>query len=109
MQKIDSVSRKLMLESLKHYAKENLPFDLLRKCDEENYFPAEKIKAIYKDLGINLLLIPQEYGGLASSTSDIYRVCAELARIDLGIATAIFATFLGSDPLNVGGTEEQKK
>lgn len=109
MQKIDSVSRKLMLESLKHYAKENLPFDLLRKCDEENYFPAEKVKKMYKELGINLLLIPQEYGGLASSTSDIYRVCVELARIDLGIATAIFATFLGSDPLNVGGTEEQKK
>ncbi len=109
MEKIDSVSRKLMLESLRHYAKVNLPFDILRKCDGENYFPAEKIKAIYKDLGINLLLIPQEYGGLASSTSDIYRVCAELGRIDLGIATAIFATFLGSDPLNVGGTEEQKK
>ena len=109
MQKIDAVSRKLMLESLKHYAKENLPFDLLRKCDAENYFPAEKVKAMYKDLGINLLLIPQEYGGLSSSTSDIYRICAELARIDLGIATAIFATFLGSDPLNVGGTEEQKK
>lgn len=109
MQKIDSVSRKLMQESLKHYAKENLSFDLLRKCDGENYFPADKIKAIYKDLGINLLLIPQEYGGLASSTSDIYRICAELGRIDLGIATAIFATFLGSDPLNVGGTEEQKK
>lgn len=109
MQKIDGVSRQLMLESLKHYAEQNLPFDLLRKYDEQNAFPAEKIKEIYKNLGINLLLIPQEFGGFAGSTSDIYRVCAELARIDLGIATAIFATFLGSDPLNVGGTEEQKK
>ena len=109
MQKIDTLSRKLMLESLKNYAKQNLPFDLLRKQDKENDFPSEKVKEIYAKLGINLLLIPQEYGGLASSTSDIYRVCQTLARIDLGIATAIFATFLGSDPLNVGGTEDQKK
>ncbi|MBQ4493775.1 MAG: acyl-CoA dehydrogenase family protein [Elusimicrobiaceae bacterium] len=109
MQKIDALSRKLMAESLRHYAKENLPFDTLRQYDGENYFPPQKVKEIYKDLGINLLLIPQEYGGLASSTSDIYRVCQELGRIDLGIATAIFATFLGSDPINVGGTEEQKK
>ncbi len=109
MQKIDTVSRQLMLESLKNYADQKLSFDFLRKCDEENIFPAEKVKEIYKTLGINLLLIPQEYGGLASSTSDIYRVCQALGRIDLGIATAIFATFLGSDPINVGGTEEQKK
>lgn len=109
MQKIDTVSRQLMLESLKHYAEQKLPFDFLRKSDAENYFSAEKVKEIYKTLGINLLLIPREYGGLASSTSDIYRICQALARIDLGIATAIFATFLGSDPINVGGTEEQKK
>ena len=109
MQKINTISRQLMLESLEHYAKEKLPFDFLRKSDAENFFPAEMIKEIYKNLGINLLLIPQEYGGLASSTSDIYRVCQALARVDLGIATAIFATFLGSDPINVGGTEDQKK
>lgn len=109
MQKIDLISRQLMLESLKHYAEQKLPFELLRRSDAENFFPPQKVKEIYETLGINLLLIPQEFGGLASSTSDIYRICAELARIDLGIATAIFATFLGSDPLNVGGTEEQKK
>ena len=109
MQKIDTLSRQLMLDSLKHYALQELPFDFLRKCDGENFFPPQKIKEIYKTLGINLLLIPQEFGGLAGSTSDIYRICEALARIDLGIATAIFATFLGSDPLNVGGTAEQKQ
>ncbi|MEK9144425.1 MAG: acyl-CoA dehydrogenase family protein, partial [Elusimicrobiota bacterium] len=35
--------------------------------------------------------------------------CEALARIDLGIATSVFATFLGSDPISVGGTPEQKK
>ena len=32
-----------------------------------------------------------------------------MARIDLGVATAVLATFLGSDPIFVGATPEQKK
>jgi alkylation response protein AidB-like acyl-CoA dehydrogenase len=40
---------------------------------------------------------------------DSYRVCEHLARIDVGLATSVFATFLGSDPLMFGGTPEQKE
>ena len=32
-----------------------------------------------------------------------------MARIDLGVATSVLATFLGSDPITVGATPEQKK
>ncbi len=32
-----------------------------------------------------------------------------MARNDIGLATAMFATFLGSDPILVGATEEQKQ
>jgi alkylation response protein AidB-like acyl-CoA dehydrogenase len=32
-----------------------------------------------------------------------------MAHIDLGVATAVLATFLGSDPITVGATPEQKK
>jgi alkylation response protein AidB-like acyl-CoA dehydrogenase len=39
---------------------------------------------------------------------DVYRVCELMAAIDLAIATAVLATFLGSDPILWGGTEEQK-
>jgi alkylation response protein AidB-like acyl-CoA dehydrogenase len=39
----------------------------------------------------------------------VYLVCEEMARIDLGVATAVLATFLGSDPITVGATPEQKK
>ncbi len=110
MKKIDSMSRNLMLESLKRYAEKHISFDFLREHDAENKFPEKLLKDMYdpKVLGVHLLLIPVEYGGLAGSTSDIWRICEALAHIDLGIATGVFATFLGSDPLNVGGTEEQK-
>lgn len=110
MSKIDAVSRELMLDSLKHYAKTKIPFEFIREHDAKNKFPAELIKDMYKSdvLGVNLLLIPEEYGGLGGTTTDIYRICEALARVDLGIATSVFATFLGSDPLSVGGTPEQK-
>jgi alkylation response protein AidB-like acyl-CoA dehydrogenase len=111
MPTIDAVSRELMIDSLKQYAKRKIPFDLIRELDEKNEFPADIIKDLYDPnvLGVNLLLVPTEYGGLGGNPVDIYRICEMLARIDLGIATGVFATFLGSDPLRVGGTEEQKK
>ena len=110
MPKIDVTTRNLMLDSLKHFAKDNISFNFIREHDAKNEMPLELIRQMYDPeiLGVHLLLIPTEHGGLAGSTSDIYRVCEELARIDLGIATSVFATFLGSDPLNVGGTPEQK-
>ena len=60
-------------------------------------------------LGIQLLFIPEEFGGLGGGAFDVYCVCEEMARIDLGVATAVLATFLGSDPITVGATPEQKK
>lgn len=110
MANIEVLSRELMLESLKHYAKRRTPYEFLREMDAKNEFPAEILKEMYdpKVLGVHLLLIPTEYGGLGGNTQDIYQICEALARIDLGIATSVFATFLGSDPLSVGGTPEQK-
>jgi alkylation response protein AidB-like acyl-CoA dehydrogenase len=46
---------------------------------------------------------------MGGSTFDVYCICEEMARIDLGVATSLFATFLGSDPITVGATPEQKK
>ena len=60
-------------------------------------------------LGIQLLFIPEEFGGMGGNAFDVYCVCEEMARIDLGVATAVLATFLGSDPITVGATPEQKK
>ncbi len=110
MPSMDAVSRGLMLESLRNYARRRLPYDFLREKDRNNEFPAEVLAEMYdfSTLGVHLLLIPKEYGGIGAGTYDIYRVCEELARMDLGIATSVFATFLGTDPLKVGGTEEQK-
>jgi alkylation response protein AidB-like acyl-CoA dehydrogenase len=108
---MDAISRNLMLDSLKAYARKNISNDFIREKDQANEFPAKILKDMYDHsiLGVHLLMIPEEYGGVSGGTYDIYRICEVLAHIDLGIATSVFATFLGTDPLNVGGTVDQKK
>ena len=110
MAKNDLTTRNLMLDSLKQYAKNRISHEFIREHDAKNEIPLEILKEMYDrdTLGVHLLLIPEEYNGLGGQTTEIYRVCEQLARIDLGIATGVFATFLGSDPINVGGTPEQK-
>lgn len=111
MPQLDPITRNLMLDSLKEYAKRRLPYEFLRELDRKNECPIEILREMYDPsvLGIHLVAIPKEYGGLGGGTYDLYRICETLARIDLGIATSVFATYLGIDPLNVGGTEDQKE
>jgi alkylation response protein AidB-like acyl-CoA dehydrogenase len=102
---------KLSLKSLKDFAKKRLPDEELLTLDERDECPLEIVRHMCnpEQLGIQLLFIPEEFGGMGGGAFDVYCVCEEMARIDLGIATAVLATFLGSDPITVGATPEQKK
>jgi len=108
---ITSKTLKLSLKSLKDSAKKRLPDEVLRDLDDKDECPLEIVRHMCSPdkLGIQLLFIPEEFGGMGGGTFDVYCVCEEMARIDLGIATAVLATFLGSDPIFVGATPEQKK
>ena len=80
------------------------------ELDHEDVCPEDTVRAMCSDaLGVQLVFVPEEYGGLGGGAFDSYRVCERMARIDLGLATSAFATFLGSDPILMGGTDEQKK
>ena len=102
---------KLSLKSLRDFGKKRLPDEVLIELDERDECPEDIVHTMCNpdQLGIQLLFIPEEYGGLGGSTFDVYLICEEMARIDLGLATSLFATFLGSDPITVGATPEQKK
>jgi len=102
---------KLSLKSLRDFAKKRLADEVLIELDERDECPLEIVRYMSNpdQLGIQLLFLPEEYGGLGGSTFDVYLICEEMARIDLGLATSLFATFLGSDPITVGATPEQKK
>ena len=101
----------LSLKSLRDFAKKRLPDEELIVLDERDECPVEIVRHMsHPDkLGIQLLFIPEEYGGMGGSTMDVYLICEQMARIDLGVATSLFATFLGSDPITFGATPEQKK
>ena len=109
-QGLDSDSLALAIESIKDFARDRLTDETLRGFDERDEFPMEIVRAMCGDgLGIQLLFIETEYGGMGGGAFDVYRVCEEMAHIDLGVATGVLATFLGSDPVVFGGTPEQKK
>ena len=102
---------KLSLKSLREFAKSRLKDEKLRELDERDECPLDIVRAMCSPdgLAIQLLFVPEEFGGMGGGAFDVYCICEEMARIDLGIATSVLATFLGSDPITVGGTPEQKK
>jgi len=109
MHRLDSENLDMIISTLRDYAERELKPERLLELDRLNEFPEQVHRDLYGDIGLHLLFIPEEFGGMGGGAHDIYRVSEVLARIDLGIATSILATFLGSDPITVGGTPEQKK
>lgn len=108
---ISKKTLKLSLKSLREFAKSRLKDEKLRELDERDECPLDIVRAMCSPdgLAIQLLFIPEEFGGMGGGAFDVYCICEEMAHIDLGIATSVLATFLGSDPITVGGTPEQKK
>jgi alkylation response protein AidB-like acyl-CoA dehydrogenase len=108
---LDKDTLDMVLATLQEYAERKLTPEYLIELDYKDEFPHDVLRELYdpSSLGLHLLFIPEEYGGLGGSAYDIYRVSELMAAIDLGIATAVLATFLGTDPITVGGTPEQKK
>ncbi|HYD54413.1 MAG TPA: acyl-CoA dehydrogenase family protein [Gemmatimonadaceae bacterium] len=99
----------LTIEGIRAFAAERLPLDLLLELDARDECPEALVRAMCgPELGVHLLFIPECYDGMGGGAFDVYRVCETLASIDLGVATGVLATFLGSDPLVFGGTEAQR-
>jgi alkylation response protein AidB-like acyl-CoA dehydrogenase len=106
---LDAESLEMIVQAIRDFAADRISKELLLELDARDEFPEELIRSMCsEELGIHLLFIPEEYEGMGGGAYDVYRVCEEMGRIDLGIATGVLATFLGSDPLLAGGTEEQK-
>jgi alkylation response protein AidB-like acyl-CoA dehydrogenase len=107
---LDGETLDFTLESVSEFARRELPDSLLIELDERDEFPEELVRRMCgEELGVQLLFIPEEFGGMGGGAVDVYRVCERMGTIDLGVATSVLATFLGSDPITVGGTPEQKQ
>jgi alkylation response protein AidB-like acyl-CoA dehydrogenase len=76
------------LRSLREFAKKRLPDETLIELDARDECPLEIVRHMCNPdkLGIQLLFIPEEFGGMGGGAFDVYCVCEEMACIDLGIA-----------------------
>jgi len=107
---LDNESRKLVADTVRQLKKRLLTKEKILEFDKEDIFPEEIIrKMLNPDIGLQLLFIPEEYGGVGGGARDCCEVTREMSKICLGVATAFFAIQLGADPLLVGGTEAQKQ
>jgi butyryl-CoA dehydrogenase len=75
------------------------------KAQEYNYEAARAVA----EAGLFKTFIPEEYGGHGAGVLALALVAEELAKADSGFGVAFAVNALGSFPVILGGTEEQKK
>ncbi len=78
------------------------------KYDEEQTYPWEVQQGI-RDAGLSGVWIPQEYGGMGGGVLDLCIVVEEFSRACGGMGVGFAVNALGSFPIMVGGTDEQKE
>lgn len=96
---IQELARKIAREKVKPVA---------AKLDETEEFPWELMKVL-ADVDIMGLYIAQEYGGFGGGCFELSLAVEELSRACSGVAVTFAACALGSYPIILFGSEEQKK
>jgi alkylation response protein AidB-like acyl-CoA dehydrogenase len=79
------------------------------KYDELNQHPTELINRMRKELGINGLTIPEEFGGMGFGSVEQCLVTEEMSKGCLAIALCFGYTGLGMLPILKGASKEQSK
>jgi alkylation response protein AidB-like acyl-CoA dehydrogenase len=107
---LDPESRQMVLDTVGQLKKRLLTKDKILEFDQKEIFPEETIREMLgPEIGLQLLMLPEAYGGMGGGARDSCAITREMAKICLGITTAFFALQLGADPIMVGGTEKQKQ
>lgn len=107
---LDLESRQMVLDTIGQLKKRLLTKDKIFEYDQKEIFPEDTIREMLgPEIGLQLLMIPEAYGGMGGGARDSCAATREMAKICLGITTAFFALQLGADPIIVGGTAEQKE
>ena len=110
IQGLDLESRQMVVDTVRQLRKKLLTKENILAWDRDEFFPEATIREMLgPEIGLQLLFIPEAYGGMGGGARDCCAVTFETAKICLGVATAFFAIQLGTDPILVGATEEQKE
>ncbi len=76
--------------------------------DEVNEFPHEIVK-VFAEADLCGVYIGEEYGGMGGGIMELAVAVEELSKVCSGIALALAATALGTFPIILFGSDEQKK
>ncbi len=107
---LDLESRQMVVDTVRQLRKKLLSKENILAWDKDEVFPEDAIREMLgPEIGLQLLFIPEEYGGMGGGARDCCAVTQEVAKICLGVATAFFAIQLGTDPILVGATDAQKE
>lgn len=98
----------IMTRDLARQIAEEKVVPVRRELDEKEEFPWEIMKALAQS-DLFSLFIPEEYGGLGKGTLELCITIEELSKACLGVSTTYAANALGTYPVLLFGTDEQKK
>jgi len=79
-----------------------------QELDEKEEFPWEMMKVL-AEAGLFGVAIPEEYGGVGGGVLETCVAVEELSRVCMGVAVSYAASGLGSNPILLYGSPEQKK
>ena len=100
--------QQLVRDTVREFAREKVA-PVAEELDRESRFPYEVVAEL-GELGMMGLPIPEEYGGAGGDTVSYALAIEELTRIDSSVAITVAAhTSLGTMPIFLFGTEEQKR
>ncbi len=98
----------MMIKDLVRQIAEEKVVPVREELDEKEEFPWDIMKVLARS-DLFGLFIPEEYGGLGKGCLELCIAVEELSRACVGVATTYAANALGSYPVLLFGTEEQKR
>src|SRR4030043_1889660 len=98
----------VMIKEMTRQIAEEKVVPVREELDDKEEFPWEIMKVLAQS-DLFGLFIPEEYGGLGKGCLELCIAVEELSRACLGVSTTYAANALGTSPILLFGSEEQKK
>ncbi len=102
-----SDAHKLIRDTARRVAREKVA-PRAAEMDETGEYP-EDVFAAFRDVGLLGLSIPQEYGGSGAGFLALALAVEEVAKYCNSSALILLLSALSTQPINLGGSEEQKR
>ncbi len=99
--------QRLLQETVREFVRREVA-PVAGELDRTGAFPYDAVAKL-GELGLMGIPFPEEYGGSGADTLSLVLAIEELARVDCALAITVAAhTSLGTAPINLWGTDEQK-